>query len=139
MDSDSPVGVQTSRQSAGDSIRNWLAALARYLELRLGLIGLESKEAGIHLLILAILLVGALVCFAGALVMLAVFLLFLMTLILRWDWGWCALAVACVLVLIGGVSATIFRFRIIRPIFTVTIAELKKDREWLSQKTKSSE
>ena len=139
MDSDAPVGVQASQQSAGDAIRNWLAAFVRYLELRLGLIGLESKEAGVHLLVLALLFAGTIVCFAGALVMLVVFLLFVMTLVLHWEWGWCALATAVVLLLISAVTATIFRFRMVRPIFSVTLAELKKDREWLTQKTKNSE
>jgi uncharacterized membrane protein YqjE len=139
MDSDAPVGVQTSKQSASDSVRNWVAAFIRYLELRLRLIGLESKETGIHLLVLALLFVGTVVFFGGALVMLVVFLLFLMTLLLHWDWGWCALACAVVLLLISLSSALVLRFRIVRPIFPVTLAEFKKDREWLSQKTKSSE
>ena len=139
MDSDAPVGVQTSKQSASDSVRNWIAAFIRYFELRLRLIGLESKETGIHLLVLALLFVGTLVCFGGALVMLIVFLLFLMILILHWDWGWCALACAVLLLSISVLSAAFLRFRIVRPIFPVTLAEFKKDREWLSQKTKSSE
>ena len=139
MDSDAPVGVQTSKQSASDSVRNWVAAFIRYLELRLRLIGLESKETGIHLLVLALLFVGTVVFFGGALVMLVVFLLFLMTLLLHWDWGWCALACAALLLMISALSAAFLRFRIVRPIFPITLAEFKKDREWLSQKTKSSE
>ena len=139
MDSDAPVGVQTSRQSASESVRNWIAAIAHYLELRLRLIGLESKETGFHLLVLALLFVGTLVFFGGALVMLVVFLLFLMILILHWDWGWCALACAVLLLSISVLSAAFLRFRIVRPIFPVTLAEFKKDREWLNQKTKSSE
>ena len=139
MDSDAPVGVQSTKRSASDSVRDWIAAFIRYLELRLHLVGLESKEAGIHLLILALLFVATIVSFAGALLMLAVFLLFLMMLILHWDWGWCVLACAVVLLLISIGSATILRFRIARPIFTITLAEFKKDREWLSHKTKSSE
>ena len=139
MHYDAPVGVKTSKQSASDSVRNWVAAFIRYLELRLRLIGLESKETGIHLLVLALLFVGTVVFFGGALVMLVVFLLFLMTLLLHWDWGWCALACAVVLLLISLSSALVLRFRIVRPIFPVTLAEFKKDREWLSQKTKSSE
>ena len=139
MDSDAPVGVQTSKQSASDSVRNWIAAFIRYFELRLRLIGLESKETGVHLLVLGLLFVGTLVFFGGALVMLVVFLLFLMILILHWDWGWCALACAVLLLSISVLSAAFLRFRIVRPIFPVTLAEFKKDREWLSQKTKSSE
>jgi uncharacterized membrane protein YqjE len=139
MDSDAPVGVQASRQSASDSVRNWIAAFIRYLELRLHLIGLESKETGTHLLVLALLFVGTVVFFAGARVMLVVFLLVLMMLVLNWDWGWCALASAVLLLLLSLLSALVLRFRIVRPIFPVTLAELKKDREWLTQKTKSGE
>ena len=40
-----------------------------YLELRLRLLGLESKEAGLHLLVLALLFAGTVVLFAGFLVM----------------------------------------------------------------------
>jgi uncharacterized membrane protein YqjE len=139
MDSDAPVGVQTSRQSASDSVRNWVAAFIHYLELRLRLVGLESKETGVHLLVLTVLFVSTIVFFAGALVMLVVFLLFFMMLILHWDWGWCALACAFLLLLISALAAAIFRFHIVRPIFPVTLAEFKKDREWLSHKTKNSE
>ena len=139
MDSDAPVGVQTSKQSLSDSVRNWIAAFIHYFELRLRLIGLESKETGIHLLVLALLFVGTIVFFAGALVMLVVFLLFLMMQVLHWDWGWCALACAVFLLLISLSSAVVLRFRIVRPIFPMTIAELKKDREWLSHKTRNSE
>ena len=139
MDSDAPVGVQASKQSASDSVRNWVAAFIRYLELRLRLLGLESKDTGVHLLVLTLLFVSTIVFFAGALVMLVVFLLFFMMLILRWDWGWCALACAVFLLLISVFSAVVLRFRIVRPIFPVTLAEFKKDREWLSHKTKNSE
>jgi uncharacterized membrane protein YqjE len=139
MDSDAPVGVQASKQSASDSVRNWVAAFIRYLELRLRLLGLESKETGLHLLVLAVLFVSTIVFFAGTLVMLIVFLLFLMMLILHWDWGWCALACAVLLLLVSVFSAVILRFRIVRPIFPLTLAEFKKDREWLSHKTKNSE
>jgi uncharacterized membrane protein YqjE len=139
MDSDAPVGVQTARQSASDSVRNWIAALIHYLELRLRLFGLESKETGVHLLVLVLLFISTAVFFAGALVMVVVFLLFLMMLILHWDWGWCALACALLLLLISLSSAVVLRFRIVRPIFPITLAELKKDREWLSHKTKNSE
>jgi uncharacterized membrane protein YqjE len=62
-----------------------------------------------------------------------------MMLVLHWDWGWCALASAVLLLLLSVSSVLVLRFRIVRPIFPVTLAEVKKDREWLSHKTKSSE
>ena len=59
MDPDAPLGAQASKQSTSDSVRNWVASFLSYLELRLRLLGLESKEAGLHLLVLALLFVGA--------------------------------------------------------------------------------
>ena len=92
-DGESPV----VKSSAADSIQAWIASFLRYLELRLQLLGLEAREAGLHLLIMSLLLVSMLVCFAGGLLLLIVFLLYLMMLILHWAWGWCALTLAAVL------------------------------------------
>jgi uncharacterized membrane protein YqjE len=139
MDSDAPLGAQTSNQSASDSVRSWLASFLAYLELRLRLIGLESKEAGIHLLVLALLFAGTVVFFAGFLIMLTVFLLYLLMLIFHWEWGWSALACGGLLLLSSIAAALIFRFRIVRPLFPTTFAEFEKDREWLTRKTKKSE
>jgi uncharacterized membrane protein YqjE len=139
MDSDAPLGAQTSNQSASDSVRSWLAAALCYLELRLRLIGLESKEAGIHLLVLALLFAGTVVFFAGFLIMLTVFLLYLVMLIFHWEWGWSALACGGLLLLSSIAAALILRFRIVKPLFPTTFAEFEKDREWLTHKTKKSE
>ena len=139
MDSDAPLGAQTSNQSASDSVRSWLASFLSYLELRLRLIGLESKEASIHLLVLALLFAGTVVFFAGFLIMLTVFLLYLLMLIFHWEWGWSALACGGLLLLSSIAAALIFRFRIVKPLFPTTFAEFEKDREWLTRKTKKSE
>ena len=139
MDPDAPLGAQASKQSTSDSIRNWLASFLSYLELRLQLIGLESKEAGIHLLVLVLLFVGAVVFFVGFLVMLIVFLLYLLTLIFHWGWGWSALACGGVSLVAAIVAGIIFRFRIVKPFYPTTLAEFKRDREWLTHKTKESE
>ncbi|MBV8141887.1 MAG: phage holin family protein [Verrucomicrobia bacterium] len=139
MDPDAPLGVQAPEQSTGDSVRNWIAAFLTYLELRLRLLGLEAKEVGLHLLVLALLLVGALVFFAGFLAMLLVFFLFLLTLIFHWAWGWSALTCAGISLLIAVVAGAIFRFRVVKPVFPTTFAEFKRDREWLTHKTKEAE
>ena len=139
MDSEAPLGAQTSNQSASDSVRSWLASFLSYLELRLRLIGLESKEASVHLLVLALLFAGTVVFFAGFLIMLTVFLLYLLMLIFHWEWGWSALACGGLLLLSSIAAALIFRFRIVKPFFPTTFAEFEKDREWLTRKTKKSE
>jgi uncharacterized membrane protein YqjE len=139
MDSDAPLGAQTSNQSASDSVRSWLASFLDYLELRLRLIGLESKEAGIHLLVLALLFAGTVVFFVGFLIMVTVFLLYLVMLLFHWDWGWSALACGGLLLLSSIAAALILRFQIVKPLFPTTFAEFEKDREWLTHKTKKSE
>src|SRR6516165_862146 len=60
------------KSSAADSIQIWVASFLRYLELRLELLGLEAREAGVHLLIISLLLVGTLICFAGFFILLIV-------------------------------------------------------------------
>ena len=130
--------TRASESSLLDSIRDLIAFFVRYLELRLQLFGLESRETGFHLLILALLFVSVLICFGGFVIMSVVFLLYLMMLILHWEWGWSALALAAVLLLISIGMAVIFRFRIAQPIFPATLAEFKKDRQWLKHSTKSN-
>jgi hypothetical protein len=88
MDTDIPVGSSPLISDAADSVRRWIASLVLYLlylELRVRLLALESKEAGFHLLLLVVLLVSALVLLAGCLAMLIVFLLYLLMLIFHWE------------------------------------------------------
>ena len=122
----------------GDSIRDLIALSVGYLELRLKLFGWEAREAGVHFLLLALLLVSIIICFAGFGAMLIVFLLYLMMLVLHWAWGWSALALAGVLLVISIVIGVVFRSRIAKPLFPITLAELQKDRQWLEHQTKSS-
>src|ERR1700756_1605265 len=131
MDPDAPLGAQAPNQSTSDSVKQWVASFLGYLELRLQLLGLESKEAGLHLLVLALLFVGALVFFAGFLVLLLVFILYLLTLLFHWGWGGNALTCAVISLLIAVVAGAIFRFRVVKPVFPTTFAEFKRDREWL--------
>jgi uncharacterized membrane protein YqjE len=101
MEPDSSQVTRAPEPSLLDSIQDLVAFFVRYLELRLLLLGLESRETGFHLLILALLFVSVLVCFGGFLIMSVVLLLYLMMLILHWEWGWSAMALAAVLVLIS--------------------------------------
>ena len=91
------------------------------------------------MLLLALLFVSVLVCLGGFVIMLVVFLLYLLTLIFHWGWGWSALACGVVSLLIAVGAGVTLRFRIIRPLFPTTLAEFRRDREWLTHKTKESE
>ena len=87
MNPDTSVGSSQSIALALEEGRRWIASLVRYAELRFRLLGLESKEAGLHLLLLALLLVSSLVFLAGCLAMFVVFILYLLMLIFHWEWG----------------------------------------------------
>jgi uncharacterized membrane protein YqjE len=139
MSSVAPPGAESERASAGESIREWVASFLRYAELRLRLLGLESRDAGLHLLILALLFTSTLALFAGFLLMFGVFLLYLIVTLLHWEWGWGALLCAGVLLLGSITAAIVLRFRVVRPVFSLTLAELQKDREWLKTKTRNVE
>ncbi|MGA8659309.1 MAG: phage holin family protein [Chthoniobacterales bacterium] len=133
MASDSPEGAEPERISASESVRNWVAALVHYLELKLQLLGVESKEAGFHVLILALLFAGTVAFFGAFSLLFGVFLLYLIMRISGLEWGWSALICAGVLLGLSLVSAIILRLRITKPIFSLTRAELQKDREWLGR------
>ena len=138
MELDSSQATRASKPSSLGSIQDLVAFFVRYLELRLQLIGLESRETGLHLLVLALLLVSTVICFAGFVAMLIVFLLYLLMLTLHWEWGWSALGLAAVLLVLSIGAGMIFRLRIVKPVFPVTFAEFQKDRQWLEHTTKSS-
>ena len=137
MDADAPTKANLDGNSTSDSVKDWVASLLRYFHLRLQLLGIEGKEAGIHLLIIGGLFVAALAMLAGATLMMGVFILFLICLLFHWDWGWAALLTAVILLLGSAGAAVTLRFIIARPLFPLTFAELEKDREWLKTKTRS--
>jgi uncharacterized membrane protein YqjE len=138
MELDPSQSTPTSEPSSLDSVQDFVASFLRYLELRLLLLELESRETGFHLLIVALLFVSVLICFGGFVIMLVVFLLYLMMLFLHWEWGRSALALGGVLLLISIGLAIVFRFKISRPFFPATLSEIQKDREWLKHTLKSS-
>src|SRR6267142_4650776 len=129
MELDPSQGARASERSSLESLQDLAASFLGYLELRLQLLGLESRETGIHLLILALLFVSVFICFGGFVILLVVFLLYLMMLILHWEWGWSALALGGGLLLVSIGLAIIFRFKIARPFFPTTVSEFQKDRE----------
>ena len=138
MESDPSQGTRASILSPIDSIRDLIVFFVRYLELRLQLLGLESRETGFHVLGLSLLLVSTVTCFSGFIIMLVVFLLYLMMWTLHWEWGWSALALAGVFLIFSIGAAVIFRFRIVGPLFPATLAEFRKDREWLKHTIQSN-
>ena len=134
MDSDPSQGTRASEPAPTDSIRNAIAFFVRYLELRLQLFGLESRETGLHLLVLALLLVSTIIFFVGFVAMLIVFLLYLMMLTLHWEWGWSALALAGLLLLTIVIAIERLVWRMVRKMFAIggsQALDVRHRTDWL--------
>ena len=125
-----------SRNPAGHAglLENLLAlltALAEFFESRFALFAQESKTAAVHLLILAGCLIFALLLCAMGYVFLITGMVVGLAHLLGISWAWIALAAAAVHFIIALILVLIARSRMTKPVFRATLAELKKDREWL--------
>jgi uncharacterized membrane protein YqjE len=125
-----------SRNPAGHAglLQNLFAlasTLAEFFESRFALLAEESKAAALQVLILA----G---CLIFAVLLCAIGYIFLITGVVAGlahlvgiSWPWIALAAAALHFIIALVLVLIARSRMTKPFFRATLAELKKDREWL--------
>ena len=125
-----------SRNPAGRAglLENLLAlvsALADFFESRFALLAEESKAAAVQVLILAGCLIFALLLCALGYVFLITGAVVGLAQLAGVSWPWIALAAAAVHFIIALVLLLVARSRITKPLFRTTLAELKKDREWL--------
>ncbi len=132
------------RNPAGHAglLNNLLAltnALAGFFESRLSLFARESKTALVHLLVLAGSLVAALVLLATGYVFLIVSVIFAIAHALGISWVWIALAAAVLHFVLALVCGLIARAQLTKPMFAASLAELKRDREWLKSEDKKNQ
>lgn len=102
-----------------------------FFESRFALFAQESKTAAVHVLILAGCVVFALLLCALGYVFLITGVVVGLAHLVGVSWPWIALAAAAVHFLFALVLLLVARSRITKPVFRTTLAELKKDREWL--------
>jgi uncharacterized membrane protein YqjE len=125
-----------SRNPAGhagllENLLALLSALADFFESRFALLARESKAAALQLLILAGCLIFALLLCASGYVFLITGAVVGLAHLVGISWPWIALAAAAVHFIFALVLLLVVRSRITKPLFRATLAELKKDREWL--------
>jgi uncharacterized membrane protein YqjE len=125
-----------SRNPAGHAglLENLLAlasALADFFESRFALLAQESKAAALQVLILASCLILAVVLCALGYIFLITGAVVGVAHLAGVSWPWIALAAAAVHFIIAIVLLLVAYSRITKPVFRATLAELKKDREWL--------
>ena len=127
---------QRSRNPAGHAglLENLLAlltALGEFFESRFALVAQESKAAAVQVLILVGCLIFALLLCALGYVFLITGVVVGLANLVGISWPWIALAAAAVHFIFAAVLVLVARSRITKPLFSTTLAELKKDREWL--------
>jgi|SRR5437870_11213001 len=125
-----------SRNPAGHAglLENLLAlmgALAEFFESRFALLAQESKAAAVQVLILGICVILALALCVMGYVFLIVGVIVGIANLAGVSWPWVTLIAAAIHFVIALVLLLVARSRITKPLFRATIAELKKDREWL--------
>jgi len=125
-----------SRNPAGRAglLENLLAlvsAVVDFFESRFALVAQESKVAAVQVLILVGCLIFALLLSALGYVFLITGAVVGLAHLAGISWPWIALAAAAVHFIIALVLLLVARSRITKPLFRTTLAELKKDREWL--------
>ncbi|MBV8102130.1 MAG: phage holin family protein [Verrucomicrobia bacterium] len=120
-------------------VASWASVFLDYLDLKAHLLAVESREAVSHLTALAVIVGIVVVLVLCSALMYGAFLLFVIALLFHLSWGWSALI--CAVILTGGAILALFllRIRLRKPVFQMTLKDLAKDREWLSQsKTKET-
>lgn len=116
-----------------DSLRHLLGAFVGYISARIELAGLESGEAfsryGRALVFLVVALVGLIFGYFFFVLGLA----FLVQAFTGWSWIVITTAFGAAHFLLAFLCALGIRAAVLRPAFPETLAELRKDRDWLTR------
>ncbi len=126
----------SQERPAGDAgliehLRFLAASLVGYLQARLELAGIESKEALAHYLqILALIVAGAVIAIFGY-IFFCIGLVLLIAHFAHVHWMWIILGLGVAHFVLALVCVLLARGRLFVPMFSATISELRKDQEWL--------
>ena len=116
-----------------ESLRLLIASAVGYLSARFELFSLEAKDAAANYVKIIILLVVAVAALVFGLVCFLCSFLYLIAYLAHWHWGWVFFGFAFFSLVITVFCAFVAKHRFSVASFATTMAELKKDKEWLSQ------
>ena len=128
-----PPPVAEEMPGLPESIRLMLASAASYLHSRLQLFGLEAKDAGINYVKIIVLLITALIALVFSYVFLVMAAVFAVAWLVHGNWGWVLFGFGFLHIAVAAGCALLAKSRFTTGSFDATIAEFKKDKEWLSQ------
>ena len=134
LDSSSPPTPEGSAASHGPS--SWIEALLAIVSSRAELIRLEAKEAARKSSNKAARVIAAILCITFGWSLLLAGGIGALSLLVGWPWFWTALAIGAIHIIIAAI--------LLRkpagaktPLFPVTRAEFKRDREWIENLQKN--
>jgi uncharacterized membrane protein YqjE len=134
MTVDTPAGAHSG--GLLDHLRELLAAGLEYLQARLALVGIEAKEALLHFALIIGLFVAAVTVILFGYLFLCIALTLIIAQLLGISPGWVILALALIHFVVAAGSVFFAVVRLKTAVFAATLAELKKDQQWLSQASK---
>jgi uncharacterized membrane protein YqjE len=130
MELPSPTPAAQARPSA---VRELLQSLVLYVEARLRLLQIESREAGSHLVGLVILVALCLGSLLGAWLIAMPALIWLIAHQSDWHWSRVALAAAAFHLLLGIILISVLKSRLHKlRLFEESLNQFQKDRAWIA-------
>jgi hypothetical protein len=130
MDEDKSSGQEPKRAAP---VATWLSTFLDYLSLKTRLLAVESREAAGHLIGLLTLLVVMLVLGLGSVLLYGAFFLYFVALLFHLAWGWSALICRRDPNCSGVFAFLLLRMRLRTWVFQMSLRDLEKDKEWLTQ------
>lgn len=118
-----------------EHLRSFAATGFDYLSARLQLAGIESREASAHYLKILGLVAVAIAAVLFGYVFLCIGLVFAIAYLTHIQWMWVMLAFAAAHIAAAAICLFIAKKRVAAPMFTETLNEFKKDRQWLNRKS----
>jgi uncharacterized membrane protein YqjE len=134
MTVDTPAGPHSG--GLLDHLRELLAAGLEYFQARLALAGIEAKEALLHFAIIAGLFVAGVTVILFGYLFLCIAITLLVAEFLGVSPGWVILLMALLHFAVAAGSVLLAVVRLKAGVFTATLAEFKKDQQWLNQASK---
>lgn len=116
-----------------ESLQLILRAITDYLLVRFELAGLESKGVFQKLIKAAVAFAIALLCLAAGFFYLSLSLVYVLAVKASWGWGYALLTSGVVMLIVMAIGLLWAKNALQGSWFPTTLAELKKDTEWLKQ------
>ena len=128
-----PIPPEPDIPGLPESLRMLIASALGYFSARFELFSLEAKDAAANYVKIVILLVVAVTTLLTGLVFFLCAFLYLVAWLAYWHWGWVFFGFGFLSLVITIFCALVAKHRFGTENFATTMAELKKDKEWLSQ------